>query len=103
GDEVAECVLLSQQLPVLVPVAAHLATAAHVGYRDHHAAVQQGQAGGRERGVVRDLVGAVAVQVTGSGAVGGDLAAGRDRQRDRRPIGGARPFAPLDVQLRIEV
>mmetsp|Transcript_29657 Transcript_29657/g.53120 ORF Transcript_29657/g.53120 Transcript_29657/m.53120 type:complete len:297 (-) Transcript_29657:758-1648(-) len=62
GDEVGEGVLLLQKLSVLVPETAHFAATADVGHRKDEAAVDEGEAGGGEVGVVADLIGAVAVE-----------------------------------------
>jgi hypothetical protein len=61
--EVRERVALVQELAVLIPLAAHLTTAAHVRDGEDHAAVQLRQAGDREARLDRVLVRAVAVQV----------------------------------------
>ena len=63
GDEVGEGVALVEELPVLVPLPAHLAASAHMGDREDHTAVQLGKTRDRESGIDRVLVRSVAVEV----------------------------------------
>ena len=86
----------------LVPRAAHLAAAAHVGDGEDDPAVEQLRPQRRERRVDRDLVAAVAVEQEGRGparrelAVGADVdevAPGDDRDRDAHAVARRRPTA----------
>ena len=97
SDEVGEGVRLLQQLAVLVPRAAQLAAATHMGDDEHHAAVEQRQPRDREPWVLARFVGAVAVQQCRRGEL--EAGAVDDRHRHPRAVRGDRPVAAFDVVL----
>ncbi len=86
-DEVGEGVRLGRQLPVLVPLPAELAPAAHVGDGEDEAPVEQREAQRREGRLDALLVGAVPVEEAGG--------RGRGRRPRRRPWVGQQ-VGPVD-------
>mmetsp|Transcript_18414 Transcript_18414/g.55508 ORF Transcript_18414/g.55508 Transcript_18414/m.55508 type:complete len:246 (+) Transcript_18414:1356-2093(+) len=62
GHKVRERVLLVQVLAVLIPEAAHVTAATHVGNCKHESSVQQREALRREVHIIGNLVGSVGVQ-----------------------------------------
>ncbi len=100
-DEVGERVHLVLEPSGLVPRPAHLAAAAHVGHREHEAAIEQRQAGRPERRVGRDLVRAVAVEQCRCGTVDRGVAPVHERDRDTGAVGRRRPEPGRDVAGRV--
>ena len=109
-EVVGEGVLLVLQPALEPPAPAALATAPHVGVHEDHAAVEQARQGGVPVRLVDRLVGAVAVEQCGGGAVERGVAvphqghrdavpsgAGNvaSRRRRRRVVAGRRPAVPL--------
>ena len=101
GDEVGERVHLVLEPAVLVPLATHLAAAAHVRDREDEPAVEQREPRRPERRVGRDLVGAVAVEQRGRGAVERRVAPVHERDRDLRAVGRRRPESRRHVLRRV--
>ena len=92
-DVIGEGVLLGELLTVVVPGAAQLAAAAHVGHGPHHTAIQQRQPGDRESRVGAGLVGAVGVLDHGSRDGGVQVRAPHQGDRDACAVIGRGPVA----------
>ncbi len=103
GEKIAEGVGLGGELAGFVPAPALLGAAAHMGDGVDEAAVDQRQAVGREAGVHRVAIGAVAVDEQRRAAVEPEVATIHERDRHALAVVGAGEDAARDIGRGVEV
>ena len=93
GDEVMERVAFVLHAALLVPAAPHLAPTTHVRDGEHHAALEQFEAGRGEQRIHRRLVGAIGVHETWGVPIVRDVGTVDDADGHLDPIVRSRPGA----------
>jgi len=101
GDEIGEAVGLVGELALAVPAPALLGAAAYVGDGIDEAAIDQGQARGREPRRDRDAIGAIAIEQAGRRAVERGILSEQQRDGHQFAVRRGRHDPAGDVACRI--